>query len=56
MYRGVLYIEMGRKRDAEADLAALQKLSLRLAKELAEASETGKEEDRFYELTSKIRG
>jgi tetratricopeptide (TPR) repeat protein len=43
MYRGVVYIEMGRKRDAEADLAALQKLSPRLAKELAEVIETGKE-------------
>ena len=37
-------------------LAALQKLSPRLAKELAEVIETGNEEDRFYGLTSKIRG
>jgi tetratricopeptide (TPR) repeat protein len=29
MYRGVLYLEMGRKSDAEADLATLQKLSPR---------------------------
>jgi tetratricopeptide (TPR) repeat protein len=56
MYRGVLYIEMGRKSDAEADLAALQKLSPRLAKELAEVIKTGKEEDRFYGLSSKISG
>jgi tetratricopeptide (TPR) repeat protein len=56
MYRGVLYIEMGRKSDAEADLAALQKLSPRLAKELAEVIQTGKEEDRFYGLASKISG
>ena len=56
MYRGVLYIEMGRKSDAEADLAALQKLSPRLAKELAEVIKTGKEEDRFYGLASKISG
>jgi hypothetical protein len=55
-YRGVLYIEMGRKSDAEADLAALQKLSPRLAKELAEVIQTGKEEDRFYGLASKISG
>jgi len=56
MYRGVLYIEMGRKSDAEADLASLQKLSPRLAKELAEVIQTGKEEDRFYGLASKISG
>ena len=56
MYRGVLYIEMNRKSDAEADLAALQKLSPRLAKELAEVIKTGKEEDRFYGLASKISG
>ena len=56
MYRGVLYIEMGRKSDAEADLAALQKLSPRLAKELAEVIQTGKEEDRFYGLAGKISG
>jgi tetratricopeptide (TPR) repeat protein len=56
MYRGVLYVEMGRKSDAEADLAALQKLSPRLAKELSEVIETGKEEDRFYGVTSKISG
>ena len=36
MYRGILYTEMGRKRDAQADLAALQKLNPQLAKELAE--------------------
>lgn len=37
MYRGVLYIEMGRKSDAEAGLGTLQKLSPRLAKELAKS-------------------
>ena len=36
MYRGVLYTEMGRKIDAQADLAALQKLNPQLAKDLAE--------------------
>jgi Flp pilus assembly protein TadD len=56
MYRGVLYTEMGRKVDAEADLAALQKLNPQLAKELAEVIKTGKEEDRFYGLSSKISG
>jgi tetratricopeptide (TPR) repeat protein len=56
MYRGVLYLEMGRKSDAETDLAALQKLSPRLARELAEVIKTGKEENRFYGLASKISG
>jgi tetratricopeptide (TPR) repeat protein len=56
MYRGVLYTEMGRKVDAQADLAALQKLNPQLAKELAEVIKTGKEEDQFYGLASKIRG
>ena len=56
MYRGVLYTEMGRKIDAQADLAALQKLNPQLAKELAEVMKTGKEEDQFYGLSSKIRG
>src|SRR5580692_4904933 len=56
MYRGVLYTAMGRKMDAQADLAALQKLNPQLAKDLAEVIETGKEEDRFYGLSSKIRG
>src|SRR6202030_3210035 len=33
MYRGVLYTEMGRKVDAQADLAALQKLNPQLVTE-----------------------
>ena len=56
MYRGVLYTEMGRKIDAQTDLAALQKLNPQLAKDLAEVIKTGKEEDRFYGLSSKIKG
>jgi len=56
MYRGVLYTQMGRKMEAQADLAALQKLNPQLAKDLAEVIKTGKEEDRFYGLSSKIRG
>jgi tetratricopeptide (TPR) repeat protein len=56
MYRGVLYAEMGRKVEAQADLAALRKLNPQLAKELAEVIKTGKEEDRFYGLSSKISG
>jgi tetratricopeptide (TPR) repeat protein len=55
MYRGVLYTEMGRKSDAQGDLSTLQKLNPQLAKELAEIIKTGKEEDRFYGLSSKLR-
>jgi Flp pilus assembly protein TadD len=36
MYRGVLYAEMGRKVEAQADLVTLRKLNPQLAKELAE--------------------
>ena len=56
MYRGVLYAEMGRKVEAQADLVTLRKLNPQLAKELAEVIRTGKEEDRFYGLSSKISG
>jgi tetratricopeptide (TPR) repeat protein len=56
MYRGVLYTEMGRQADAQTDLVALQKLNPQLAKDLAEVIRTGKEEDRIYGLSSKIRG
>ncbi len=53
MYRGVLYTQMGRKADAQADLATLKKLDSRLAKELEEFFETGKEEDYLYGATKK---
>ena len=56
MYRGVLHTEMGRKVDAQADVATLEKRNPQLAKDLAEVIKTGKEEDRFYGLSSKIRG
>ena len=56
MYRGVLYAEMGRKVEAQADLVTLRKLNPQLAKELAEVIRTGKEEDRFYGLSSKLSG
>lgn len=55
MYRGVLYIEMGRKSDAQGDLAALQKMNPELAKDLAEVMKTGKEEEQVYGLSTKIR-
>ncbi len=53
MYRGVLYTQMGRKADAQADLATLKKLNSALAKELEEFFETGKEEDYLYGATKK---
>jgi Flp pilus assembly protein TadD len=53
MYRGVLYTQMGRKADAQADLVLLKKLDGRLAKELEEFMETGKEEDYLYGATTK---
>ena len=37
-------------------MLALEKLNLQLAKDLAEVIKTAKEEDRFYRLSSKIRG
>jgi tetratricopeptide (TPR) repeat protein len=55
MYRGVLYTEMGRKSDAQADLATLQKMNPELAKDLAEFMKTGKEQDQLYGLSTKIR-
>jgi len=53
MYRGVLYTQMGRKADAQADLVLLKKLDGRLAKELEEFMQTGKEEDYLYGATTK---
>lgn len=46
-YRGVLFAKMGRKADAEKDLATLQKLNPKLAGELQEFLTTGKEEDEY---------
>ena len=53
MYRGVLYTQMGRKADAQADLVLLKKLDGRLAEELEEFMQTGKEEDYLYGATTK---
>ena len=41
MYRGVLYTQMGRKGDAQADLTTLKKLDRQLAKELEEVHANG---------------
>jgi tetratricopeptide (TPR) repeat protein len=42
-YRGVLFMEMNRKADAEKDLAKLKQLNPKLASELAAAIKTGRE-------------
>jgi tetratricopeptide (TPR) repeat protein len=44
-YRGVLFAKMGRKADAEKDLATLKKLNPKLADELEEFLKTGKEDE-----------
>jgi tetratricopeptide (TPR) repeat protein len=54
MYRGVLYTQMGRQTDAQADLAKLQKMNPHLAKELADFMKTGKEDDELYGATKKV--
>src|SRR6516164_3983742 len=46
-YRGVLFAKMGRKADAEKDLAILKRMNPRLAGELEEFLKTGKEEDEY---------
>jgi hypothetical protein len=53
MYRGVLYTQMGRKADAQADLALLKKMNGHLAKELEQFMQTGKEDDKLYDATKK---
>jgi tetratricopeptide (TPR) repeat protein len=47
-YRGVLYTEMGRKADAEKDLATLKKLDPHLAGDLEAYIKTGKEDEDLY--------
>jgi tetratricopeptide (TPR) repeat protein len=53
MYRGVLYTQMGRKSEAQADLAKLEKMNPHLAKELDEFMKTGKEDDELYGAVKK---
>src|SRR6266446_9021990 len=54
MYRGVLYAIMGRKAEAQADQAVLQKMNPRYAKELDEFIKTGKEDQELYGAAKKI--
>jgi Flp pilus assembly protein TadD len=44
-YRGVLFLKMGRKADAEKDLATLKTLKPKLATELEQVIQTGNEEN-----------
>lgn len=52
-YRGVLFAKMGRKTDAQKDLATLKKLNPKLAGELEEFLETGKEEGEYSPTSPK---
>ena len=54
-YRGVLFAKMGKKADAEKDLATLKKLNTKLADELEEFLKTGngKEEDEYGPISPK---
>lgn len=45
--RGVLYVKMGKKADAEKDLAALKQLNPKLTPGLETAIKTGKDVDRY---------
>jgi len=47
-YRGILFVQMGRKAAAENDLATLRKLNSRLAGELEAYIKTGKEDEDQY--------
>jgi tetratricopeptide (TPR) repeat protein len=52
-YRGVLFAKMGKKSDAEKDLATLKTLDPKLAGELTEFLKTGKEEDEYAPTSPK---
>ena len=52
-YRGVLFAKMGKKTDAQKDLGTLKKLNPKLAGELEEFLETGKEEDEYSPTSPK---
>ena len=54
MYRGVLYAILGRKGQAQADLAVLQKLNPHYADELKDFMKTGKEDDELYGAAKKV--
>ena len=52
-YRGVLFAKMGKKSDAEKDLATLKRLNPKLAGELTDFLKTGKEEDEYAPTSPK---
>jgi tetratricopeptide (TPR) repeat protein len=55
-YRGVLFVQMGRKADAEKDLAKLKTLQPKLAAELEQVIKTGKEEEESSGWSGKKSG
>lgn len=56
MYRGVLYVQLGRLEDARSDLAKLEALSAQLAVELQWVIENGreKEPERFFGVSGPL--
>jgi len=52
-YRGVLFAKMGRKADAQRDLATLKKLNPKLAGQLEQFLQTGKEVEDYGETSPK---
>jgi tetratricopeptide (TPR) repeat protein len=52
-YRGVLFAKLGRRSDAEKDLATLKKLNPKLAGELEEFLRTGREEEEYSATSPK---
>ena len=52
-YRGVLFAKMGRKADAQRDLATLKKLNPKLAGQLEQFLQTGKEVEEYGETSPK---
>jgi tetratricopeptide (TPR) repeat protein len=52
-YRGVLYAKMGRRADADKDLATLKKLNPKLAGELEDFLRTGREEEEYSATSPK---
>jgi tetratricopeptide (TPR) repeat protein len=55
-YRGVLFAKMGRKADAEKDLATLKKLNPKLAGELEQFLKTGREVEDYGGTSPKQNG
>ena len=52
-YRGVLFAKMGRKADADKNLATLKKLNPKLARELEQFLKTGREVEEYGRTSPK---